>query len=72
MQPALELRIVHPRLPGQQRERLAGAEHGGKLVVRHFRDVGLHPLGVVIGQFQHFILRHGEDIRNVGLSAGPP
>ena len=67
MQTPLELRIVHPRLPGQQRQRLARAEHGGELVIGHFCGVALHPLGVVKGQFQRIRLRHGEDVRNIEL-----
>ena len=67
MQTPLELRIVHPRLPGQQRQRLARAEHGGELVVGHFRGIALHPLGVVKGQLQRIRLRHGEDVGNIEL-----
>ena len=48
MQAPLKLWIVHPRLPGQQRQRLARAEHGGKVVVRHLRGIGLHSFGIVI------------------------
>ena len=67
MQTPLELRIVHPRLPGQQRQRLARAEHGGELVVRHFCGIGIHPLRVVKGQLHHVCLRHREDVRNIEL-----
>ena len=62
---------MHPRLPGQQRQCLAGTEHGGELVVRHFRGVALHLRGVVKGQLQRIRLRHGEDVGNIELVGRP-
>ena len=67
MQAPLELRVVHPWLPGQQRERLARAEHGGELVIRHFCGIALHPLGVMKGQLLRIRIRHGEDVGNIEL-----
>src|SRR6516225_9631873 len=48
VQPSLELRIVHPGLPGEQRQRLTVTEHDGQLGVRHFRAIDLHAGGIVI------------------------
>ena len=67
MQPMLELRIVHPRLPRQQRQRLAVADHDGQFLIRHLREIRLHPRGIVEQQLARLVLRHRENIRDVEL-----
>src|SRR5271165_2702217 len=63
VQAPLELWVMHPALPGEQRERLAVAEHGGKIGVRHFRAVGLHAGGIVIKQLLELDFRRSEERR---------
>ena len=49
MQAVAELGIVHPRLPDQQRERLAVAEHDRPAVRRSSCDGSVrHPVGIVV------------------------
>ena len=67
MKPMLELRIVHPRFPREQRQRLAVADHNGQLLIRHLREIRLHPCGIVEQQLAQLILRHREYIRDVEL-----
>ena len=63
----LELGIVHVRLPGQQRQRFAVAGDDVKLLIRHRRQFGRVPGGVVEAELVELLARHGEDVGNVEL-----
>ena len=65
MQTPFKFRVVHPWLPSQERQRFTRAKHGGELVFRHFRGIGLHPLGIVKDEFGNIRFRHGENVRNI-------
>jgi hypothetical protein len=67
MQPSLELRIVHPRLPGQQSQSLTCAEHGGDFPVCHFCYVAFHAAWIVVKKLLYALFRHGEDVGNIEL-----
>jgi len=63
----LELGVVHVRLPGQQRQRLAIARNDVKLLLRHGRQVERVARGIVEAQPIELIARHREDVGNVEL-----
>jgi hypothetical protein len=67
VQPMLELRIVHVRLPGQQRQRLAVTGEDMKLLLRHRRQVDRVLRGIVKAQLVELVLGHREHIRDVEL-----
>ena len=67
MQPALQMRVVHVRLPAEPRERLAAARDAGKFGLRQLHQVALAVRRIGPGEAHVLVARHRVHVGDVAV-----
>ena len=70
VQPVLELGVVHPGLPNQERQRFARAEDDRQVVLGKLGEIRQDLHRVFVDKLVEFGLRYRENVRNVELVRG--